>query len=564
MDDKQQRDFVQLSLDRLGKLKQVRGPWESLWQDCTDYVNPQRGDFNITRSQGDRTRYDRVYDSTAPLANEQLAAGLHGYLTAPSETWFGLSIERTDSSEESVIKWLQTVVDIMFKEVFHSPNSNFGTMIHELYLDLGSYGTGVMYVEDRPGKPISFRTFHLAECFIAENAEGVVDTLYRQYKMTGRQILQLYGNAKVLPDKFKEIVYKEPHKEYTIIHVVEPRDTFNPQSKLSKDMPWLSGYVLEEEKLILEMGGFNEFPFMSPRWTKTAGEVYGRSPAMTAMPDIKMINEMSKTVIKAAQKATDPPLMVPDDGFMLPLRTIPGGLNYYRSGTQDTVKPLVEGVRPDIGLDFIESRRQHVLKTFHVDWMQMREGPSMTATEVLQRQEERMRLMGPMVGRLQFELLGPMIDRVFAIMMRRKMLPPPPQSVQGRGMRIDYVSPVARAQKTQQLFSFTRLLESIVPLANIKPEIFDNLNGDGTLRWAHKLLDAPMETLYSADEVAKTRQAKAQQAQDAADVVKGRELASTAKDAATAAATMPEGQTPAPNPGVDQPMQGQMPMGPAV
>jgi hypothetical protein len=285
---------------------------------------------------------------------------------------------------------------------------------------------------------------------------------------------------------------------------------------------------------------------------------------MTAMPDIKMINEMSKTVIKAAQKATDPPLMVPDDGFMLPLRTIPGGLNYYRSGTQDTVKPLVEGVRPDIGLDFIESRRQHVLKTFHVDWMQMREGPSMTATEVLQRQEERMRLMGPMVGRLQFELLGPMIDRVFAIMMRRKMLPPPPQSVQGRGMRIDYVSPVARAQKTQQLFSFTRLLESIVPLANIKPEIFDNLNGDGTLRWAHKLLDAPMETLYSADEVAKTRQAKAQQAQDAADVVKGRELASTAKDAATAAATMPEGQTPAPNPGVDQPMPGQMPMGPAV
>lgn len=303
----------------------------------------------------------------------------------------------------------------------------------------------------------------------------------------------------------------------------------------------MSAYVLEEEKLVLSLGGFNEFPYMVPRWTKTAGEVYGRSPAMTAMPDIKMVNEMSKTVIKAAQKATDPPLLVPDDGFMLPLRTIPGGLNYYRSGTQDTVKPLVEGIRPDIGLEFIDSRRQHILKTFHVDWMQMREGPSMTATEVLQRQEERMRLMGPMVGRLQFELLGPMIDRVFNILARRKMLPQPPQDVEGRTLRIDYVSPVARAQKTQQLFNFTRLLESIVPLANVKPDVFDNIDADGTVRWAAKLLDVPTATLTKEDDVKASREDRANQQAQAAEVAKGRELAATAKDAANAAASMPAG-----------------------
>jgi len=552
MNDQQQRDLVQITLDRLSKLQQIRSPWESLWQDCTDFVNPRRGDFNTTRAQGDRTRYDRVYDSTAPLANEQLAAGLHGYLTAPSETWFSLALERMASKDETIIKYLQEVVDIMFKEVFHSPNSNFGSMIHELYLDLGSYGTGVMYVEDRPGRPINFRTFHLAECYIAESADGVVDSLYRKYKHSGRQILQLYKEKNVLPDRFVQMVMKDPHKEFTCIHAVEPRDGFNPNSKLAKDMPWMSAYILEEEKIILDISGFNEFPFMAPRWTKTAGEVYGRSPAMTSLPDIKMVNEMSKTVIKAAQKATDPPLMVPDDGFMLPLRTIPGGLNYYRAGTQDVVKPLMDGVRPDIGLDFIESRRQHILKTFHVDWMQMREGPAMTATEVLQRQEERMRLMGPMVGRLQFELLGPMIDRVFAIMNRRKMLPPPPQEVQGKTLRIDYVSPVARAQKTQQLFSFTRLIETMTPLAQIKPEIFDNLNADGTVRWAHKLLDAPAETLHSEEDVAKARDARAKQQQESADLVKGQTLASTAKDAASAAATMPEGAEPPPTPGVDQ------------
>jgi len=544
VDDQPAKQLVATTLDRLGKLKQIRSPWESLWQDCTDYVNPRRGDFNTQRSQGDRTRFDRVYDSTAPLANEQLSAGLHGYLTAPSETWFTLTLDN-GQPDDVTRAWLQQAVEVMFAEVFHSPDSNFGSMVHELYLDLGAYGTGVMYVEDRPGKPINFRTYHLAECYVAENSEGTVDTLYRQYKHTGRQLLQLYRDK--LPEKFVENVFKDPHKEFTCIHAVEPRDTFNPDSKLSKNMPWMSAYILEEEKLILDLGGFNEFPYMVPRWTKTAGEVYGRSPAMTCLPDIKMVNEMSKTVIKAAQKATDPPLLVPDDGFMLPLRTVPGGLNYYRSGTQDKVMPLVEGVRPDIGLDFIDSRRQHILKTFHVDWMQMAESPNMTATEVIQRQEERMRLMGPMVGRLQYEFLGPLIDRVFGIMNRRRLLPPAPQTLAaGRRLRVDYVSPVARAQKTQQLFNFTRMLETLVPLANAKPEIFDNLNADGTVRWMHKLLDAPEQMLLPEEEVAQIRQQRQEQQQNMNEMAMNREMAAMAKDTAQAAATMP-GQ-PAPPP----------------
>jgi hypothetical protein len=168
-----------------------------------------------------------------------------------------------------------------------------------------------------------------------------------------------------------------------------------------------------------------------------------------------------------------------------------------------------------------------------------------------------MRLMGPMVGRLQTEFLGPLIDRVFNIMTRRRMLPVAPPAAQGRNLRIDYVSPVARAQKTQQLFSFTRLLETLVPLANVKPEIFDNINADGTVRWAHRLLDAPQETLLSLEEVEQIRQGRAQQQQQAQAVATGRELAATAKDAANAAATAPTlGEQP-PNQGVEQ-----QPMGP--
>lgn len=528
-------ELVNHIIKRCEQLESYRAQWEQLWQDCTDYVNPRRGDFNSTKARGSNARYDKVFDSTAPLANENLAAGLHGHLTNAAEKWFNLRVPGVDPNH-NMRQWMQSTVDRMFDAVFHVPAACFTTAVHELYLDLGSYGTAVMYVEDRPGKPILFRTFHLAECFIAENHEGMVDTLYRKYKMQARQIVQKYRD--VLPEKFVENAEKQPLQDFTVIHAVEPRDSYGYGKKGAKDMPFSSCFVLVEEKLLLEESGYNEFPYMVPRWSKTAGEVYGRSPAMTCMPDIKMVNEMMKTTIRAAQKATDPPLLVPDDGFMLPLRTVPGGLNYYRSGTPDKVEPLIGGSRPDVGLDFIETRREHILKTFHVDWMQLRDGPQMTATEVLQRQEERMRLLGPMVGRLQTEFLGPLVERVFSILLRREAIEQPPEELQGAELTIDYVSPVARAQKAQQVFNFYRFLEQMMPLANIKPEILDNLAGDETFRWAHATLDAPTQTLVAKEQMEQTRQQRAQEMQAQQQAAMEQQQATTLKDTSAAAANM--------------------------
>ncbi len=519
-------------LKRLEQLESFRAPWESLWQDCTDFVNPRRGDFQTKQARGSRSRFDKVFDSTAPLANEQLASGLHGHLTNVAERWFHLRVPGQTSSQ-GTHAWLQQSVGIMFDKVFNIAESNFITSVHELYLDLGAYGTAVIFVEDKPGKPIGFRSFHLADCYVAENHEGVVDTVYRRYKHTARQLMQLY--ADVLPEKIKEIATKQPFQEFTCVHAVEPRADLDYGKKDKNNMPWKSCYVLVEEQIMLKEGGFQEFPYMVPRWSKTSGEVYGRSPSMMCMPDIKMINEMMKTTIRAAQKATDPPLLVPDDGFMMPLRTVPGGLNYYRSGTPDKVEPLIGGERPDVGLDFIESRREHVKKAFHVDWLQMREGPQMTATEVMQRQEEKMRLMGPMVGRLQSEFLGPMITRVFQLMMRRKELPPVPQELEGIDLQLDYVSPVARAQKAQAVFNFSRFMEQMIPLANVKPEIFDNIDADATFRWAHKTLDAPVETLTAPEQRDEMRQQKAEQMQQMEEKAGMAQDAATAKDMAKAA-----------------------------
>ena len=536
-------DLVTRIITKQESLKSYRTPWENLWQDCGEYVNPNRGDFSTIRYRADTARYDKIYDTTAPLANENLASGLHGFLTSPSQRWFSLSTFDDEINEEYQVKeWLNKTTNILYDRVFNIPDSNFNSQAHELYLDLGSFGTAVMMVQDNPGSGISFRTFHLADCYIQENDSGFVDTLYRRYKRTGRQLMERFGDA--VPEKIIKISQKDPYREFEVIHAVEPSETYGDPIKKPTKKAFKSCYVLLEEKTLLEEGGFDEFPYMVPRWSKVAGEIYGRSPSMTSLPDIKMVNAMMKTIIKAAQKITDPPLLVPDDGFILPVRTVPGGLNFYRSGTQDRIEPLETRGRPDIGFDLLNNRREHIKAAFHVDWMQMPDqkgSPNMTATEVVARQEEKMRLMGPMIGRLQVEFLGPLIDRVFKIMMRKKQIPQPPGILEGQEMKILYTSPLARAQKSGQLMTITRLFESMVPLFQAKPDLLDNMNTDETFRYFHHLLDAPAKILNPEEKVQEERQQRQEQQEQMMQAEQAKMESESAKNISEAQAKKREG-----------------------
>ena len=537
-------DLVTRIITKQESLKSYRTPWENLWQDCGEYVNPNRGDFSTIRYRADTARYDKIYDTTAPLANENLASGLQGFLTSPSQRWFSLLTFDDNLNEEYAVKeWLNLATNILYDRVFNIPESNFNSQAHELYLDLGSFGTAVMMVQDTPGSGITFRTFHLADCYIQENDKGFVDTLYRKYKRTGRQLIERFGEA--VPEKIVKISQKDPFREFEVIHAVEPSETYGEPLKKPTKKAFKSCYILLEEKTLLEEGGYDEFPYMVPRWSKVAGEIYGRSPSMTSLPDIKMVNAMMKTIIKAAQKLTDPPLLVPDDGFILPVRTVPGGLNFYRSGTQDRIEPLETRGRPDIGFDLLQNRREHIKAAFHVDWMQMPDqkgSPNMTATEVIARQEEKMRLMGPMIGRLQVEFLGPLINRVFSIMMRKKMIPNPPAIIQGEDMKIVYTSPLARAQKSSQLMTITRLFESMAPLYQAKPELLDNMNTDETFRFFHHLLDAPAKILNPEEKVEEERQARAEQQQQMMEAEQAKVQSEAGKNIAEANRANREGQ----------------------
>ena len=244
-----------------------------------------------------------------------------------------------------------------------------------------------------------------------------------------------------------------------------------------------------------------------------------------------MINLMEKVGLKALQKVVDPPLLVPDDGFILPVRTQPGGLNFYRSGTRDQITPLQAGASIPIGLNMEEQRRMAIRSAFYVDQILSQASPNMTATEVVQRQEERMRVIGPVLGRLMNEMLRPLIDRVFGLLLRREMLALPPESIQGRDIDIEYVSPLAKAQKSSSLNSTMKALEILLPLAQSLP-VGDHLDADGLVEHITDSLGVPKTTLKSNQEVQQIRQQRAEMQQQ---MQERQELSQDVSDVAQAA-----------------------------
>lgn len=501
---------------RKGKLKAQRGTWESNWQELTNLVLPNEADFNTERSRGGK-RTTHVYDSTGIHANEMLAAGLHGMLTNPASNWFSLRIKDdqnnlADSSEAK--QWLEDTTNVILSEIA-APSVAFSSHIHEYYLSLCSIGTACIFIGDPVNREgVSFRAIHIEEIFIAENADGIIDTVFRSFEMTVRQIVQKWGEKSLSPRIAKMYEKKDYDKQVQLLHCVYPREDMDKGKKAATMLPVASVYIDEKDKHVLAEGGFDEMPYMVSRWSKAVGEVFGRSPAMTALPDIKMLQEIMKTTIKAAQKVVDPPLLVPDDGVLGPVRTIPGGLNYYRASSGARIEPLQTGANIGLSYDMMNDLRERIRTMFFLDQLQFQGAPRMTATEVVERTERTLRLLGPTLGRLQSEFLGPMIERIYGVLSRSGRLPEPPESIAEQELKIEYVSPLARAQRQSETQGIMRTLEFIGPIAGMDPQAAQVVKGADTVRHIAELNGVPPMLLKSDEEL--LAEAKAQQEAQAA------------------------------------------------
>jgi hypothetical protein len=293
-----------------------------------------------------------------------------------------------------------------------------------------------------------------------------------------------------------------------------------------------------DEPEIVREGGFNEFPFAVSRWSKAAGEKYGRGPAMKVLPDIKMLNAMSQTILEAAQKVADPPVQMPDDGFLGPIALHPGGINYYRSGglSDDRILPIVTNARPDIGLEMLEKRQEIVREAHYLDIFQLPDHDRMTATEVIARRNDKMQLLSPVLSRLFSELLDPVITRTFSLV--RDTLPEPPASIGGRRLRISYTSPLALSQKSSESVNIQQYLNYLVPVAQFDPKVMNNLDTDAYARAGMGIFNVPGRIMRTPEAAAERREAQEAAEAAAAEAAVAAEAAKAASSGADALATV--------------------------
>lgn len=516
---------------RYERAKGERINWDEYWEDLAEFFIPNKDNVYGYKLTGER-KFNRLFDSTSVHAVEMLSSSLHGMMTNSASVWFGLTTGRQDlDQDKEVAQYLQTCVRIITDTL---NSSNFQEEIHETYLDLVGIGTTVLSMEEDDDAALRFKSSPIYETYIGENEKGEVDKLWKVRKYTLEQIRDEFGDDLLKEHVDLQLDFQSDRcrdKKYEVIFEILPeRD-----DEGSKTGKWLGRWVLRKPEFVLKESTYHSWPFAVPRWTKLNSEVYGRSPSMKCLPDVKMLNSVMKATIRGLQKTVDPPLMVPDNGFLLPIKTSPGSTNFYRTGMKDRIEPFPNAARPDIGEDFMESIRQRIRETFFIDQLQLINQRDMTATEVMQRTDERLRFLGPILGRLNNELLKPIIDRVFEVLDRQGKLPDPPQKLEGLAeLKINYTSQIAKAQKTGEANVLMKVLQAAGPIVQSQPDVMDNFDGDGTIQYLSTLFGLPHEMLRDMKVVKEVRQQRAQAQQQAAQAQQENVEADTAQKQAKA------------------------------
>lgn len=523
---------VKRCLEQHERMRLERSGWEGVWQELKNYVRPDTADFAGRSSPGDDRR--RMFDSTAPWSLEQLASGLHSSLTSPVDRFFSLSLVgfTPEELDDDAKAWLEMVSDEIYARYNH-PGSNFHPSFHECYMDVAGFGTAVLYHGyDSSKDRIYYRSYPLADCWIEEDSDGRVDSIQRRILWNKRQILQEFPGF----DQSEQFTKARDDQKFTVLHCVYPNNEYDGRSRVPAKRRLRSVYLIKETNDLLELSGFDWMPYHVTRWAKLAGETYGRGPGLSVLPDIRMVNAMSATVIKAAQKFTDPPLFLPDDGYMLPVRMTPGSINFYRAGQEQPFTLPANG-RIEIGDAMIEQRRQLIRQGFYVDWLiRPQKKERQTAQEIIDDRNQMLSMLGPVIGRQQTELLGPDIELTYNYLDRAGVLPPMPASLDGANLQVVYTSPAARAQYSTKGQGMQAFLSQLTQLAPVIPGIMDGLRTERIGPALADITDVTRSIIASPAEIEQRKAERAQQQQLATMSEAAPAMAKTAKDLSAAQA----------------------------
>ncbi|HBY7665187.1 TPA: phage tail protein [Klebsiella pneumoniae] len=528
------------------QLTNDRSSFDPHWRELSDFINPRGSRFLVTDVNRDDRRNTKIVDPTATLAARTLSSGMMSGITSPARPWFKLATPDPDMMDYGPVKlWLE-VVQRRMNEVFNK--SNIYQSLPLLYASLGNYSTGAMAVLEDDSDVIRTMMFPIGSYYMANSARGSVDTCFRKFSMTVRQLVMEFGLNNV-SDSVKGMWDSGNYESWIeVIHAVYPNIDRDTAKLNSKNKPVKSVYYEvggDSDKLLRE-SGFDEFPIMAPRWEVNGEDVYGSScPGMIALGQVKALQLEQKRKSQLIDKATNPPMVGPSSLRNQRVSLLPGDITYIDQVTgQDGFKPayLVNPNTADLLAD-IQDTRKIINSAYFVDLFMMLQNintRSMPVEAVIEMKEEKLLMLGPVLERLNDECLNPLIDRTFSIMARKNLLPPPPDVLQGMPLRIEYISVMAQAQKSIGLSSLSSTVGFIGQLAQAKPEALDKLNVDQAIDAFAEMSGVSPTVIVPQEQVEQVREQRAQQQQQQQMVAMGMAAAQGAK-------TLSEAQTADPS-----------------
>lgn len=503
-------------LQRWSGLKNERSTWDRHWREISDYLLPRNGRFFTKRVNSGEIVHNHIYDNTATRSLRVLSAGMMSGMTSPARPWFRLATQDEDLMKSDQVKlWLNDVTRLMLT-IF--ARSNTYRALHSMYEELGAFGTAATIVLDDFDTVVHHYPTTIGEFAIATDGRGVVNTLYRETEMTVSQLVDEFGWDNV-SHRVRELHNRGSLDTWiTVVHAIEPRVDRDPKLKDKLNMPYRSVYFEAggNEDDILSEGGFNLFPALAPRWSVTGGDIYGLSPGMEALGDIKQLQHEQLRKAQGIDYQTKPPMQVPTSLKNQGINMLPGGITYVDTAAQNSGIRSAFEVRLDLNhlLADISDVRQRISSSFYADLFLMMASTDMrrmTATEIAERHEEKLIQIGPVLERLHNELLDPLIEMTFTRMMRAGVVPPPPEEMANQELNVEFVSMLSQAQKAVGTNSVDRFVANLGMIAQMKPDVLDKFNSDTWADMYSDMLGVDPNLITADKEVALVRNQRAEQ-----------------------------------------------------